>query len=250
MIVDVLIPARLKSKRLKNKPLIKIGQLTLIEHVIERVKLSKLVNSVTVCADDKKIFNFLKSKNYKCILTNKKFKNGTERIASVLKKFNSDLIIDVQCDCLFLDPKELDRVIKFHLKKKFFDIVLPYQKYTKKNEINSVKIVSDKKDKILFMSRSDIPSYFRHAKKKYFKRHEDFISFKPESLKKFINLKISENELLEGIELLRAIDNNMSIGTFQTKPLFRNVESINTVKDLKQARRLIKKCPILKKYQK
>ena len=88
MIVDVLIPARLKSKRLKNKPLIKVGRLTLIEHVIERVKLSKLVNSVTVCADDKKFLIFSKSKNHKCILTSKNLKNGTERIASVLKNLN------------------------------------------------------------------------------------------------------------------------------------------------------------------
>ena len=250
MIVDVLIPARLKSKRLKNKPLIKIGRLTLIEHVIERVKLSKLVNSVTVCADDKKISNFLKAKNHKCILTSKKFKNGTERIASVLKKFKSDLIIDVQCDCLFLDPKELDKLIKFHLKRMQFEIVIPHIKFTKTKKINSVKIVSDTKNKILFMSRSDIPSYFRYKKEKYFKRHEDFISFQPVSLKKFIKLKTSKNELFENIELLRAVDNNMSVGTYQSKPLFKNVDSINTTDDLKKARRLIKKCPILKKYQK
>ena len=250
MIVDVIIPARLKSKRLSNKPLIKIGNLTLIEHVIERVKLSKLVNSVTVCADDNKIVNFLKSKNYKCILTSKKFKNGTERIASILKKFKSDLVVDVQCDCLFLDPKQLDQLIEFHLRNKEFDIVIPHIKFTKKKAINSVKIVSDKKNKILFMSRSDIPSYFRYKKKKFFKRHEDFISFKPVSLKKFLNFRISKNELSENIELLRAIDNNMSVGTIETKPLFKNVDSINTIEDLRKAKKLIKKCPILKQYQK
>ena len=48
----------------------------------------------------------------------------------------------------------------------------------------------------------------------------------------------------------RAIDNNMSVGTYESKPLFKNVDSINTADDLKKARRLIKKCPILKKYQK
>jgi 3-deoxy-manno-octulosonate cytidylyltransferase (CMP-KDO synthetase) len=250
MIVDVLIPVRLNSLRIPKKPIIKIGSMTLVEHVIERVKLSKFVSSVTACVDDKRIFEFLKSKNYRCIITSKKFKNGTERIASVLNKYNSDLIIDVQCDCLFLDPKELDKLINFHRKRFEFDIVIPHIKFTKRNEISSVKIVSNKKDKILFMSRSDIPTYFRYSKKNYFKRHEDFISFKPQALKKFANLKTSKNELFEGIELLRAVDNNMLIGTFETKPLFKNVSSINTKKDLIEAKRLIKKCPILKKYQK
>lgn len=248
--VHVLIPARLKSKRLNNKPLIKIKNLTLIEHVIERVKMSKLVDSVIVCADDKKIFNYLKSKNYQCIMTSKKFKNGTERIASVIKKIKSNLIVDVQCDCLFLDPKEIDKLIKFHLKNQKFDIVIPHIKFTKKNDINAVKVVTDKNEKIIFLSRSDIPSYFRYKKKNYFKRHEDFISFKPKSLKKFTRLKASKNENFENVELLRAIDNNMSIGTFQSKPLFQNVSSINTTADLKRARKLINKCPILKKYQK
>ena len=248
--IDVLIPARLKSRRVKDKPLVKIDNYTLIEHVIERVKLSKLVNRVIVCADDKKIFDYLNLKKYSCILTSKKFKNGTERIASVAKKFKSKLIIDVQCDCLFLDPEELDKLIKFHTSNKHFDIVIPHSEYSDLNQINSVKIVSDIKNKILYMSRSDVPSYFRSSKKKVFKKHEDFISFKPNALKKFIKLKTSKNEILENIELLRAIDNNMSIGTFKSKTLFKNVNSINTKEDLIEAKRLIKKCPILKKYQK
>ena len=48
-------------------------------------------------------------------------------------------------------------------------------------------------------------------------KHLSVISFKPESLKKFKKLKQSPLEKIEGVELMRALENNMSIGTFQLK---------------------------------
>ena len=54
-------------------------------------------------------------------MTNINIKNGTERIAEYLKKKDKikkklKLVVDIQCDEVFLNPKYLDKIISFHLR--------------------------------------------------------------------------------------------------------------------------------------
>ena len=78
-----------------------------------------------------------------------------------------------------------------------------------------------------------------------FFHHLDIISFKPMALKKFKNFKKSKLEMIEGVELIRAIENNLSIGTFEINT---NTFSINTEKDLKKAKNMLNKDKLTKKY--
>ncbi len=243
-----LIPARLKSQRLPNKPLINIDGLPLIIHVLKRIKLSKLIDRIIVCTDDKLVKDCVETYGGRCVLTSKNFKNGTERISSLKNDIRkSKLVIDIQCDELFLNPIYLDHLIKFHIKNNKFDIVIPHSLITKKkaDSQNIVKIISNQNNKIHYMTRSLAPSLFRYRKKFLFKKHLDFISFKPKSLLKFARLGVSKNEMYEGVELNRAIDNNLNVGTifFDSK-----YNSINTKKDLKSAKKDILNCKIRKKY--
>jgi 3-deoxy-manno-octulosonate cytidylyltransferase (CMP-KDO synthetase) len=242
-----LIPARLNSARLPYKPLLKIDNIPLIIHVMKRVMMCKKIHKVIVCADDVKIKNIVEKYGGECVLTSKLHKNGTERINEVASKFKKyQLIIDVQCDEIFIKPNQLSQLIKFHLKNKIFDIVVPNKIIPQQeaNNINVVKIISNKKNKILYMTRSLAPSFFRQ-KKIVYKKHLDFISFTSDGLKNYSKLKKSINEESEGIELNRAIDNNMSVGTFSANG---NNFSINTRTDLLLSKKLIKKCSIRKKY--
>lgn len=95
------------------------------------------------------------------------------------------------------------------------------------------------------MTRSMAPSFFRSKIKFDYRKHLDFISFRPTSLHKYVKLKKSINENNEGIELNRAIDNNFKLGTYEVKT---NAFSINTNKDLAKAKNMIRKCKIRKKY--
>ena len=51
------------------------------------------------------------------MLTSTKHLNGTERIAEIAKKFNAKLVIDIQGDEPLVDPRDIDKVIDFSLKK-------------------------------------------------------------------------------------------------------------------------------------
>ena len=71
------------------------------------------------------------------------------------------------------------------------------------------------------------------------------VSFKNNALKKFAKLKIGKLEKIEGIELIRALENDISIGTFVSKSTSFSVD-VND--DLLQAINEMPKNPIRKKY--
>ena len=79
MIIGI-IPARLKSNRLHEKPLQIIDNLTIIEHTFLRAKLCKILDKVVVCTDIKIIFNKIKKLKRKCFFSKKKHRNGTEKL--------------------------------------------------------------------------------------------------------------------------------------------------------------------------
>jgi len=239
-----LIPARLNSQRLPGKPLIKVDGLPLIIHVLKRSLLCKKLDRVIVCADDKSIIEIVKKFDGEAIMTSKNHKNGTERICEVAKKYDAKLIIDIQCDEVFLNPQHVDKLIDFHKRNNKFEIVIPHSQIFTYNNKNIVKIVDNDASKIIYLSRADTPFYFRQ-KKLFLKKHLDFISFKKNALLNYCKLKKSRNEKKEGVELLRAIDNNFNLGTIKINT---NVFSINTKLDLKKAELIMKKCKIRKKY--
>lgn len=235
-----LIPARLSSKRLPDKPLKKLNGVTIIGHVLRRAMKSKKLDKIIVCADDKKIADEVSKYGQETYMTSKNIKNGTERIAEYLKKNNKKikLVVDIQCDEVFLDPKYLDKIIDFHLKNLHkYDVVIPHSLTKEKNNKNYVKIISDSDNNVLYLSRSDSPVNFR-SKFKGFKRHMDFITFKPSFLLKFKKLKKNYLENYEGIELLRVLENGYKIGTLKMK---KDSFSINTKQDFKKAEKILTK---------
>lgn len=213
-----LIPSRLNSTRLKHKPLLEIDGLPIIVHTFKRAMLAKKLDRVIVCADDQKIINVVKKYGGEAILTSKKHKNGTERIAEVSKKFkNAKLIIDVQGDEPLVDPKDINKVVDFHLKNKQFDIIVPCMLAEENvSSRNLVKVLFSKSGKVIYFSRAVVPFNFKEKKIKYY-RDLSIVSFKPKTLVEYSKLKIGIIEKIEGIELVRALENNISIGTFIAK---------------------------------
>ena len=241
-----LIPSRLKSKRLNKKPLLVIDGLPMVVHTFKRALLSKLLDRVIVCTDHKSILDVVKRHGGEAMLTSAKHKNGTERIHEVSKKFGkNDLIIDIQGDQPLVDPKSIDETIKFHKKNHHFDIVLPTLKFKNPDQKNIVKVVSDKLNKVLYLSRSTIPYSFK-KKPKFYNKHLSIISFKPEALKKYCMYKESYLEKIEGVELLRALENDIKIGSFKIN---KDIFSVDIKKDYLKAISLMPLDPIRKKYK-
>ena len=234
-----LIPCRLSSKRLPQKPLLKINGVPLIIHTYLRAKKSKKFDDLIICCDDKKILKIATKYNAKAILTSKKHKNGTERIyegyCKIKKKY--DFIVDIQGDEPLLDPKHIDKVIEFHKKNRSTGIILPSLKKNNINSKNIVKVVATDDGSVLYLSRSSAPFYFR-KKEKTLLKHLSIISFKPEALKKFFFSKQTKLEKIEGVELLRALELGIQIKTLILKG---DSFSVDIKQDYKKAKNFMKR---------
>jgi 3-deoxy-manno-octulosonate cytidylyltransferase (CMP-KDO synthetase) len=179
-------------------------------------------------------------------MTSSKHINGTERIAEAAKKLNlknNDIIIDVQGDEPLIDPKQIDNTIKFFKKNKF-EIVLPNILMKNGSSKNIVKLVFDKNNQVRWMSRAELPFYFKSTNKLFYK-HLSIIAFTKKSLSKYANLKPSKNEKIESIELLRALENNLKVGTFTIKS---DTFSVDILEDYLKAKKYFMSDKIKKNY--
>ena len=163
-----LIPTRLGSTRLPSKPLLEINGIPLVIHTYKRAKLSKKFDDLIICCDDKKILDVAKKFKAKCVLTSKHHNNGTERITEALlkQKISYDLVVDIQGDEPLISPEHIDKVIEFHKKNLSTDIILPTLKIKLADNQNLIKVVTDNKKNVLYLSRAKIPLEFK--KKKFF----------------------------------------------------------------------------------
>ena len=205
-----LIPSRLESTRLPNKALLDIDGLPMIVHVYKRTCLSKQLDDVYVCTDNDEIESVVKNSGGKVIRTSSHHLNGTERIAEAVNNLNADLFVNIQGDEPLINPANIDSVVEFHKKNLKFDIILPTIPTTDGFNRNVVKVVTGNNSNVLYLSRCPIP-----YGSKFFLKHLSIISFIPESLQKFSNYSSSKNEILENVELMRALDNQMSVGTLE-----------------------------------
>lgn len=213
-----LIPTRLNSTRLPQKALLKINNIPLVVHTYKRAKLSKRLNDVYICCDDKKIKDIAEKFGAKVIMTSKNHSNGTERINEAYKKLKKkyDLIVDIQGDEPLVSPYHIDEVVNYHIKNKKTDIILPTLEARPTINTNIIKVIINKKNEVMYLSRADLPLSFKKSKNKILK-HLSIISFLPKSLEKFSISKKTYLESIEDIELLRALELGMKIKSIKLK---------------------------------
>ena len=108
----ILIPSRLAATRLPNKPLLKINGLSIINHVYEKARSTK-IGDVFVATGDEKIFKEVTKKGGECVLTKKEHQTGTDRIFEAYQKLklnNVDYIINLQGDEPMIDVQDINNL--------------------------------------------------------------------------------------------------------------------------------------------
>ena len=241
----ILIPVRLESSRLPKKALKKILNLPIIIHVALRAQLCKEVDKVIVCTDSPEICWECEKYNIEVCITKSEHNNGTERIAeadNIINLKNNDLIVDLQGDEVFAKPKDIEKVFA-EIQKSKFDCIVPYQKLYEINNPNRVKIIETNK-KILYMTRADSPFFFGKEKQSL-KKHLSIIGFKGKLLKNFSKLKQKNLEKTEKIELLRLLENDIPVGTFQMEG---SSLAVDTLDDYQKSIRMMSDDIIYKKF--
>ena len=243
MKVSIIIPARMASTRLPEKPLADILGKSLIMRAYDQAKKSKLTYETVVATDHKKIFNHVDKHGGKVIMTSDKHISGTDRIAEVAKKLDSDIIINLQGDEPLIDPLQIDELIQAMMSN---DVLIGTQCSKLQNpddlfDYNVVKVVRDFQNKALYFSRQAIPafrdlSYRLWLENATYFRHVGMYGFKRDTLSEITKLQPSSYEKAESLEQLRWIENGYPIHCFETQ--YKSV-GVDTAEDLEQVRDIL-----------
>ncbi len=248
--VAVLIPTRLKSTRLPNKPLAVINGKPLIQHVYEHAIAVHPAEDVYIASGDKEIIDVAEKFGAKCVLTDASLPSGTDRISAALQDIDPDgtkydIIVNFQGDGINVDPKLNLELIDI-MEKTGADIVTVGKKITDKAEIENpayVKIAMGLKPgedtaRALYFSRSAMP-YHRDidsVDEAYW--HIGIYVYNAKSLKQFVSLPVGVLENREKLEQLRALENGMTIYAKiveSVKLVEEAPADINTPEELAQA---------------
>ena len=205
----VVIPARLKSTRLPNKPLIKIKGKEILLRTYERcLQAVNDPQKIIVATDHQSIVAFCQEKNINVIMTSEQCLTGTDRVCEVAKKINADTYINVQGDEPIIDPEDLKKVIEIVEKdpKKVYNGYAEIK--TKHNYFspNIPKVIFHPTTKeLMYMSRAAIPANKSFTFEKAWKQ-VCIYAFPKDSLVVFSATNKTPLEALEDIEVLRFLE--------------------------------------------
>ena len=221
----ILIPSRLAATRLPNKPLLKINNISIINHVYKIAK-SSLIGESYVATGDKEIFEEVTKLGGKCILTKKDHKTGTDRIFEAyqeLRDDNIEYVINLQGDEPMLDIEDVTNLLKKTIKKKSKISTLACQIEDEKFFLNKNVVKVTTKEELHQNNLSIATSFTREIKntQKNIYHHIGIYIYNVSYLQKFVQLEQTQNEKSQKLEQLRLMDNNIEIdvGLAKTKPI-------------------------------
>ena len=230
-----IIPARMESKRLPGKPLIKIGGVSMIRRVYESVLKSNLFDKIIIATPNQEIHDHVNEFG-KAIMTSDEPVNGTERVFEAYKKLDEkfDFIVNIQGDEPFIKKEQLSDIISICKKPNEICTLVKKEKYSDNLERESImKVVINSNNEAMYFSRSLIP--YQTVKKNYLK-HICIYAYDPKTLEKIISLPESSLEKYESLEQLRWLENGFNIKVKVTN--FDSI-SIDTKEDLILAKNYI-----------
>ena len=204
--VYIIIPARIGSTRLPNKPLIDLNGRSLIQRVY--LNASKISSNVFVATDSKKIEQNLSEYTSNIIMTSSDHISGTDRIYEAAKKLNikdDSLIINLQGDEPFLPIDAVSQIIQtYHsIEPDVITLSCSLDDVNDLNNPNCVKVKTNIDNYAL--------DFFRVSDEENLNRHIGIYGYSFKTLKKLINLDPSDREIEYKLEQLRFLDNNFSI---------------------------------------
>ena len=253
MSFTVLIPARLASTRLPNKPLADIGGAPMVVRVAQRAMQSAATRTV-VAADSTEIIEKCAAFGVLAVLTRVDHPSGSDRLAeacSLLGLADDDIVVNVQGDEPLIDPALINAVAQLlnerpdcamstaaHSIDQLADLLNP----------NVVKVVLDARQTALYFSRSPIPAARDFAGKSWWEegkdssllprplRHVGIYAYRVGFLRQFPSLSQAPLERLESLEQLRALWHGHRIAVHITDEA--PGPGVDTPEDLDRARQL------------
>ena len=251
----VLIPARMDSSRLPNKPLADIAGLPMVVRVARRAQLSH-AQRVVVAADDERIVQACQDHGIDALMTRPDHVSGSDRLAQachILGLPPEAVVVNVQGDEPLIEPELINQVAQLLLQRPEASMstaahaIGTWAEFTNPNV---VKVVTDAKQMAHYFSRAPIP-WWRdgqsgHEVSPPLKplpspaplRHVGIYGYRVGFLALFPKLAPAPTEQLESLEQLRALWHGHRIAVHITEQA--PGPGVDTREDLERVRALIK----------
>jgi 3-deoxy-manno-octulosonate cytidylyltransferase (CMP-KDO synthetase) len=246
----VLIPARLASSRLPNKPLADIAGLPMVVRVAQRV-ISGLPTGtrVVVAADHPSILQACAQHGMEALLTRVDHPSGSDRLAEaceLLKLPDEAIVVNVQGDEPLIDPalvSAMATLLQQRPEASMSTAAHPLHGVADFTNPNVVKVVLDARDLALYFSRAPI-AWWRDGYAQGVKtlatpaplRHIGIYGYRVGFLRLFPKLPQAPIEITEALEQLRAMWHGHRIAVHVTQQA--PGAGVDTPEDLERVRRL------------
>jgi 3-deoxy-manno-octulosonate cytidylyltransferase (CMP-KDO synthetase) len=238
----IVIPARLKSTRLPDKPLADIGGQPMIVHVWRRA-VEADCGPVLVATDAEAVRDAVLLAGGKALITRPDHASGSDRVFETVDKFDPkrafDVVINLQGDLPTFDPGLVVACVAAleHEEADIGTVAATIAREEERTNPNVVKMVGSPLPgsqvmRALYFTRATAPSGEGPLY-----HHIGIYAYRREALQRFVSLPPSPLEIREKLEQLRALEAGMRIhvGLVDTVPL-----GVDTPADLARARELLK----------
>jgi 3-deoxy-manno-octulosonate cytidylyltransferase (CMP-KDO synthetase) len=216
-VFTVLIPARMASTRLPNKPLADLEGLPMVVRVAQRALLSRAQRAV-VAADDVRIVQACQAHGIEAVLTRNDHPSGSDRLAETCELLGldgDDIVVNVQGDEPLLDPQMIESVAQLLTERpdcSMSTVAHALDNLAEFTNPNVVKVVLDRQNTALYFSRAPIAWWrdgFAQAKPELPNpaplRHVGLYGYRAGFLRQFPQLEVAPLERTESLEQLRAM---------------------------------------------
>lgn len=244
----VLIPARLASTRLPDKPLADIAGVPMVVRVAQRAAQSA-ASQVVVATDNTRIQQACEQHGVRCVMTRADHPTGSDRLAeacTILGLDGQDAVVNVQGDEPLIDPA-LINACAAQLDQRPDCVVStaahPIEEDAHFGNPNVVKVVLDAQGRALYFSRAPIP-WWRDAPVAgqpakdagHPLRHIGIYGYRAGFLRRFPQLAVSPLETVESLEQLRVLWHGERIAVHVTQQA--PGAGVDTPEDLARVRAL------------
>ncbi|WP_417833338.1 3-deoxy-manno-octulosonate cytidylyltransferase [Thalassospira xiamenensis] len=233
----VVIPARMASTRLPNKPLADIHGEPMIVHVWRRATEAGIGPVIVACAE-KEIADAVTAAGGIAVLTDPDLPSGSDRVHQALQSFDPDgkydAVVNVQGDLPTIDAADI-RAVFDPLVDPNVDIATLAAEITRQEERTNPNVVkavaafgAGRVARALYFTRATAP----HGDGPLY-HHIGLYTYRRAALDRFVSLPPAELEKREKLEQLRALENGMVIAVALVNgvPL-----GVDTPEDLERAR--------------
>jgi 3-deoxy-manno-octulosonate cytidylyltransferase (CMP-KDO synthetase) len=233
-----VIPARLGSTRLPNKPLQLLAGEPLITRVIERVLDHGLVGELVVATDSAKVARVAEQSGVRAVMTSGSHQSGTDRVAeaAVLPEFaGHDVIVNIQGDEPFLSREALAGALGRVEQGDDIGTAAAPLDPTFASDPSRVKVVTDSRGRALYFSRAVIP-YRREPSDSsdgLYWQHLGIYACTRAALTCWVSLPPWAAEQAERLEQLRALYHGLTIGVARLEE--PALPGVDTAEDLRRA---------------